>query len=199
VDFGRVAPFGPAAAGQHGGRVGQPHGGGDDRLGIDGAVGVQGDGLGQAAGRAEHTGGGDVLEDQGPGVDRARIGRQADVADPAARLDQLGGQRRQVHAGGSVDDRVERPARQRVPHPHLLEAQRPGEPQRPLLLAEQVHVGAARPGDQRRQQPDGARAHDQQPLARADLGDPDHAQRVTARLDQGPGRGPDGVREWQQR
>jgi hypothetical protein len=40
VHLGGVTPPGRAAAGQDGGGVGQAYGGGDDRLGVDGAAGV---------------------------------------------------------------------------------------------------------------------------------------------------------------
>src|SRR6202012_4110357 len=198
-DLGGVAPLGGAAAGQHPGHLVQVHGGGDDGPGVDQAVGVAGDGVGQAAGGAEDAGGRDVLEDQGAGVEQAGLGGQADEADPAPRLDQVGGQGGQLPAGGGVDDRVEQPTGQAVAGPRLAETEGPGEPQRPLVLAQQVDVGAAGTGDQGAEQADRARAHDQDALALGHLGGLDHAQRVAARLDQGPGRGVDGIGERQQR
>src|SRR5450755_5071605 len=75
VDLGGVTPPGWAVAGQHGGYLLQPDGRGDDGPGVDGPAGVQRDRLGQAAGGAEHTGRGDVLQDQRPRVERAGLGR----------------------------------------------------------------------------------------------------------------------------
>src|SRR4051812_11124390 len=96
--------LGPGAAramvaGEHAGDLVEAHGRGDDRPRVDRAVRVRLDGARQPGRRAEDADRGDVLEHQGAGVDQARRHRQPDVDDPAARLDQVEGERRHLRPG----------------------------------------------------------------------------------------------------
>ena len=70
------------------------------------AVRVMLDGGRQARGRAEYAHRGDVVQRDLPAVDQARLPRQADVNDPAARLGEPQGKRGDRLIAGAVDDRV---------------------------------------------------------------------------------------------
>ena len=92
---------------------------GDQRPRVDGAGRVGLDGGVEARGAAEDADGGDVLEREGAGVDRAGRAGQADVDDPAGRLDQVERERRAAARGvGRVDDGVEGQVGQRRRRPH---------------------------------------------------------------------------------
>ena len=131
---------------------------------MDAAVGVVLDRGRQAGRRAEDAHRGQVVEDEVAAVDRARHARDADVDHPPGRLDPRQGRGGHLVVVGAVDDRVVGHWRRIVGRPVAGGAEARGEflaarPQRP-----DVDLGAHRPGEGGRQQPDGARSADQDPL-----------------------------------
>ena len=94
---------------------------------------------------------GQVLQHDPPAVHQARRARKSNVDNPAARLDQVQGERGQERRVGRVDHRVETQPGQGVGGPGVFEAERAGELQRRLVAAQQVNLGALRGGDLRDQ------------------------------------------------
>ena len=125
---------------------------------------------------------------------------EADVDHPLARLDQVEGQRRQAGRVGGVDDRVERQRREAVRGPDAVRSRACGRS--PSDRRRQAQRWTSAPWarrEQRDEQADRARPEHQQPVPRRQRRRPDGPQRVAARLDQGPGRRVDRVRQRVQR
>ena len=158
----------------------------------DPAVGVMLDGARQAGRRAEDPDDSQVVEHNGPAVDEARPGRDADVDHPPGRLDQRQGGGRNPVIAGAVDDRVIR-ARQRLPGGPV-----PAGPERrrelPAARVHRQHVDlrACGDGEGDGQQPDRARSADQDAPPRSRLRGPHGALGVAAGLDEGAGPVVDG-------
>ena len=121
VDLGtRACPLRPFAR-EDGADLVEADRRGDQRPRVDGARGVGLDG-GRKAGRGgEDADSGHVLEREHARVDEAGAAREADVDEPACRLDDVEGQRGQVDRVRGVDDGVEGAVGQRVPRPEVGE------------------------------------------------------------------------------
>ena len=110
-------------------------------------------------------------------------------------LDELNRTCRHLGAVGRFDDRVPGQIRKRVAVPGVVEAERASEPERTLVTAKEVNVGAVRGREHRRQQPDRAGADNEQPLAPLEVRGPNGAQGIPTRLDQRAHRVVDPVRQ----